>query len=115
MMSGSTGRPNGAGGQSLTVIHFNGAIDAVFARQLDAAFSGTGFCYPSDVGVGPALPDGTFDASGRFHALPRSVKRMIAVNRFHRACLAPTTSMIETSAVAHVTRPNDSGSFMITP
>ena len=35
------------------------------------------------------------------------------MNRFHRGYMAPKTSVIETSSVARVTRPNDSESFML--
>ena len=35
------------------------------------------------------------------------------MNRFHRGYMAPRTSLIETSSVARVTRPNDSESFML--
>lgn len=111
-MSASTDMPNGIGDQSLPVIHFDCASDAVLARQLDAAFTGTGFCYLSGIGVDPALMDGVFDASRRFHALPLATKTAIAMNRFHRGYMAPKTSIIETSTIARVTRPNDSESFM---
>jgi isopenicillin N synthase-like dioxygenase len=56
---------------------------------------------------------GVFAASRRFHALPRPAKDAIAMNRFHRGYMAPKTSLIETSSVAQVTRPNDSESFML--
>jgi len=45
--------------------------------------------------------------------LPRAAKDAIAMNRFHRGYMAPKTSLIETSSVARVTRPNDSESFML--
>ena len=35
------------------------------------------------------------------------------MNGFHRGYMAPKTSVIETSTVARVTRPNDSESFML--
>jgi isopenicillin N synthase-like dioxygenase len=54
-----------------------------------------------------------FEASRRFHAQPRAAKDAIAMNRFHRGYMAPKTSIIETSSVAKVTRPNDSESFML--
>ena len=97
--------------QSLPVISFAGTSDEVLARQLDQAFSGIGFCYFSDIGVDPALVQGVFEASRRFHAQPRAAKDAIAMNRFHRGYMAPKTSIIQTSSVAKVTKPNDSESL----
>jgi isopenicillin N synthase-like dioxygenase len=97
----------------LPVIDFAGASEDEFARLLDAAFTETGFCYFSGIGVDPALVEGVFDASRRFHALPNQAKNALAMNSFHRGYMAPKTSIIGTSTVARVTRPNDSESFML--
>lgn len=97
----------------LPVISFTGAADTDLARQFDQAFRQTGFCYIRDTGVDQTLVDSVFDASRRFHALPRSVKDAIAMNQYHRGYMAPKTSVIETSTVARVTKPNDSESFML--
>ncbi|HQT78640.1 MAG TPA: 2OG-Fe(II) oxygenase family protein [Rhodopila sp.] len=97
----------------LPVIHFAGTSDTDLAGQLDAAFSNTGFCYFTGIGIDAGLVEGVFEASRRFHALPRAAKDAIAMNRFHRGYMAPRTSIIETSSVARVTRPNDSESFML--
>jgi isopenicillin N synthase-like dioxygenase len=97
----------------LPVIDFAGASDELLARQLDTAFIGPGFCYFSNIGVDPALVDAVFAASLRFHALPREAKNTIAMNRFHRGYMAPKTSILESSTVARVSRPNDSESFML--
>ena len=97
----------------LPVIQFGGASEATLARQLDAAFAGIGFCYFKDIGVPHGLVEGVFAASRRFHAQPRQAKDAIAMNQFHRGYMAPKTSIIETSTVAKVTRPNDSESFML--
>jgi isopenicillin N synthase-like dioxygenase len=99
--------------QSLPIIAFAGRSEQTLARQLDQAFSDIGFCYFSDIGVDPAVVDGVFAASRRFHAQPRAAKDAIAMNRFHRGYMAPKTSIIQTSTVAKVTRPNDSESFML--
>ena len=99
--------------QALPVISFAGQSDAELACRLDQAFSTIGFCYFSDIGVDPALVEGVFAASRRFHAQPRAAKDMIAMNCFHRGYMAPKTSIIETSSVAEVTKPNDSESFML--
>ena len=53
-----------------------------------------------------------FDASRRFHALPAIAKQAIAINEFHRGYIAPKSSVIRSSSVARVTRPNASESFM---
>jgi len=89
------------------------AAEVNIGRQLDAAFRGAGFCYFSNTGIDPALIEAVFDASRRFHALPMRTKRAIATNSFHRGYIAPKSSLIETSSVARVTRPNDSDSFML--
>ncbi|MGE0425687.1 MAG: isopenicillin N synthase family dioxygenase [Reyranellaceae bacterium] len=98
---------------TLPIIRFAGADDESLARQLDSAFSNIGFCYFSDIGVDPALVEGVFEASRRFHALPRAAKDAVAMNSFHRGYMAPKTSVIQTSTVAKVTRPNNSESFML--
>jgi isopenicillin N synthase-like dioxygenase len=98
---------------ALPIIDFSESGEDVLARALDQAFSQIGFCYFRGIGVDPALVAGVFDASRRFHAQPRAAKEAIAMNRFHRGYMAPKTSLIETSSVARVTRPNDSESFML--
>jgi isopenicillin N synthase-like dioxygenase len=97
----------------LPIISFANTQDEAIARQLDAAFTETGFCYITEIGVDKTLVDGVFEASRRFHAQPRAAKDAIAMNSFHRGYMAPKTSIIETSSVAKVTRPNDSESFML--
>jgi len=98
---------------TLPIIAFAGRSDEALARQLDQAFSDIGFCYFTDIGVEQGLVDGVFEASRRFHAQPRAAKDATAMNRFHRGYMAPKTSIIQTSTVAKVTRPNDSESFML--
>jgi isopenicillin N synthase-like dioxygenase len=99
--------------QSLPVIDFDDASDEALARQLDQAFSEIGFCYFKGIGVARAVVDGVFEASRRFHAQPRAAKNALAMNKFHRGYMAPKTSIIQTSSVARVTKPNDSESFML--
>jgi isopenicillin N synthase-like dioxygenase len=100
-------------GQTLPIIDFAAADDETLARQLDRAFTDIGFCYFKGIGVDRAVVDGVFEASRRFHAMPRAAKDVIAMNRFHRGYMAPKTSIIQTSSVARVTKPNDSESFML--
>lgn len=82
------------------------------AAALDDAFRRIGFCYIAGAGVDPALVEAVFDSSRRFHALPAEAKQAIAINRFHRGYIAPKSSIIRSSSVARVTRPNLSESFM---
>jgi isopenicillin N synthase-like dioxygenase len=98
----------------LPILSFAGTVaESALAQQLDQAFRETGFCYIRDIGVDQTLVDAVFDASRRFHALPRAAKDLIAMNRYHRGYMAPKSSVIETSTVARVTKPNDSESFML--
>lgn len=83
------------------------------AAELDEIFRTIGFCYIANTGVAPELVDGIFEASRRFHAMPAEAKNAIAINEFHRGYMAPKTSVIVTSSVAKVTKPNNSESFML--
>jgi isopenicillin N synthase-like dioxygenase len=89
------------------------AGEAAIARELDATFSGIGFCYFRNIGVDEDLVRALFDASRRFHAQPDEAKRRLAMNDFHRGYMAPNTSLIVTSSVASVKRPNYSESLML--
>jgi isopenicillin N synthase-like dioxygenase len=99
--------------QSLPIIDLAGATEDVLACQLDQAFTDIGFCYFRGIGVDQMLVTGVFEASKRFHAMPSAKKDAVAMNRFHRGYMASKTSIIQTSSVAKVTRPNDSESFML--
>ena len=92
---------------------FDAAGAERLAGELDRVFSDIGFCYIANTGVPAALIDGVFAASARFHALPRVAKEAIAINDFHRGYMAPKTSLIVTSSVDKVTKPNNSESFML--
>ena len=76
--------------RSLPVIDFAGATDAELAARIDAAFTGIGFCYFAGIGVDPALVDGVFAASRRFHALPRRIKDALAMNADQRLRVPPS-------------------------
>ncbi|MDP3418311.1 isopenicillin N synthase family oxygenase [Falsiroseomonas sp.] len=86
--------------------------DAAIARALDAAFGGIGFAYFANTPISVSQQAAIFQASRRFHALPDAAKRAIDMNGFHRGYMAPKTSVIQTSSVARVTKPNFSESFM---
>src|SRR5262245_18212625 len=98
---------------TLPIIDFTQADEATLARALDTAFSEIGFCYFRGIGVDQTLVDGVFGASRRFHAQTREAQASIAMNTFHRGYMAPKTSIIQTSSVPKVTKPNDSESFML--
>jgi isopenicillin N synthase-like dioxygenase len=107
----------------LPIIDFGGGLGGgtlgdrsrhtALARAMDDAFRDVGFCYFVDTGVPQALMDRVFAASKRFHAMSAERKAAIKINGFHRGYMAPNTSLIETSSVAKVTRPNYSESFML--
>lgn len=83
------------------------------ARELDRSFREIGFCYIANTAVAPTLIDGVLTASRRFHAQTETAKNAIAINEFHRGYIAPKTSVLVTSSVAKVSKPNLSESFMV--
>ncbi len=80
---------------------------------LDAAYSSIGFAYLVNHGVEPETVDGVFAASARFHALPQADKDAIAIGPTHRGYIGMATSVIVTSSVDTVTRPNMSESLIL--
>ena len=82
------------------------------AKALDEALQGVGFCYVSGTGVPRESVAEIFMASKAFHRLPRDAKDALAINEFHRGYIAPASSVIRSSSVAKVSRPNLSDSFM---
>jgi isopenicillin N synthase-like dioxygenase len=98
----------------IPVIDINPSVPAadLAAAFLDA-YGRTGFGYIIGHGIDPALIDGLFDASARFHALPMSQKMQIAVNAAHRGYIPINTSTDVTTTLADVTKPNQSASFMM--
>jgi isopenicillin N synthase-like dioxygenase len=83
------------------------------AQEIDHVYSQVGFAYLANHGIDQALIDGIFQASARFHALPRKEKLKLEINEFHRGFIPINTSTARTSSVAKVTRPNQSESFMM--
>ncbi len=83
------------------------------ATALDEAFSGSGFCQIVNHGVSAAIRADAFSASAAFHALPDAEKLKISMNDAHRGYMIPRSSLIVTSSVDKVTRPNHSESFMM--
>lgn len=83
------------------------------AGALDRAFRDVGFCYVVNAGIDTRLVDAVMAASRSFHGLPLEEKQSVAINAFHRGYMAMSSSLIRTSSVARVTRPNLSESFMV--
>ena len=83
------------------------------AQAIDHAYSQVGFAYLVNHGIPQTLIDDLFEASHRFHALPREAKMAIEINEFHRGFIPINTSTTRTSSVAKVTKPNQSESFMM--
>jgi isopenicillin N synthase-like dioxygenase len=92
---------------------FDEAGSERIARELDRGFREIGFCYISNTGITQTLVDGVIAASRRFHAQDQAAKDAVAINAFHRGYIAAKTSLIVTSSVAKVTKPNVSESFMV--
>lgn len=82
------------------------------ADAMAAAYGKTGFAYVSGHGIPPAVIDALFDASRRFHSLPRAAREAIAVNRHHRGYIASGTATDRASSVEAARRPNLSESFI---
>ncbi len=89
------------------------AGERAVAAELDAIYSTIGFCYFRNIGISPKLTEGLFAASHAFHAQSEAAKRALAMNASHRGYMAPNSSLIVTSSVATVKRPNYSESLMI--
>ena len=83
------------------------------AKEVDFAYSQVGFAYISNHGIGAALIDGIFAASEQFHALSHEEKMKLELNEFHRGFVPINSSIVRTSSVAKITKPNQSESFMI--
>ncbi|MEZ5342525.1 MAG: 2-oxoglutarate and iron-dependent oxygenase domain-containing protein [Acidimicrobiales bacterium] len=77
------------------------------------AYSTVGFAYLINHGIPDELVDGVFEASARFHALPRDAKMAIELDRNHRGFIPINSSTDINSSVDTVTTPNQSESFMM--
>lgn len=89
------------------------APDSEVAGAFLDAYGTLGFGSVIGHGIDRKLIDRVFDASRRFHALPRSEKDAIALNGLHRGFIAIDTATDRTTDLADVTRPNQSESFMM--
>ena len=77
------------------------------------AYGATGFGYIVNHDIDPALIDGVFAASARFHALPQDRKMAVELNHLHRGFIPINTSTDVNSRLADVKKPNQSESFMM--
>lgn len=79
---------------------------------LHDALRGIGFAYITGHGIAEAEIERVREISKTFFALPDAVKRSYALNEAHRGYMIPKSSIIVTSSVAKVTKPNQSESFL---
>ncbi|MAI58548.1 MAG: 2OG-Fe(II) oxygenase [Rhodobacteraceae bacterium] len=77
------------------------------------AYHDFGFAYIVNHGIDPVLVDTVFDASKRFHKLPKAEKMKVALDHKHRGYIAINTSTDVNSKLARVKKPNQSASFMM--
>ena len=87
--------------------------DDEIVRALDEAYSTIGFAYLVNHGVPDDIVDGVFEASRVFHALPQEDKDAIAIGPTHRGYIGMATSVIVTSSVDEVKKPNMSESLIL--
>ena len=87
------------------------ARDAADAALHDA-LKDIGFAYITGHGLAEAQIEQVREVSKTFFALPEVIKRSYALNQAHRGYMIPKSSIIVTSSVATVTKPNQSESFL---
>ena len=98
----------------LSAIHgSDSAAISDLAHQFRDVYGKIGFGYISNHGIPQDLIDGVFQASARFHALPRPQKMDVELNALHRGFIPINTSTDVNSKLADVKRPNQSESFMM--
>ncbi len=81
--------------------------------DLLAAYSNVGFAYLVGHGISEDLIGRVFEASRRFHNMPMAQKLAIELNQIHRGYIPIGTSTDRNSDLAHVTKPNQSASFIM--
>ncbi len=86
---------------------------ATLAEQARSILRDVGFAYVTGHRVPVDLIEKLREESRRFFALPDEDKRAIAINEWHRGYMAPKSSLIVTSSVAKVSKPNQSESLLI--
>lgn len=88
------------------------AVDAL-AGRLRTILEDIGFAYIAGHPVAPGLIDGLRREATAFFAQPMDDKQSIAINAAHRGYMAPNSSLIVTSSVAKISKPNQSESLLI--
>lgn len=86
---------------------------AALADQSRAILRDIGFAYITGHKVPVNLIEAVRDQSRLFFASSAEDKNAIAINDWHRGYMAPNTSVIVTSSVAKVSKPNQSESILI--
>lgn len=86
---------------------------AALADQSRAILHDIGFAYITGHQVPVDLIEAVRDQSKVFFASSDEGKNAIAINDWHRGYMAPNTSVIVTSSVAKVSKPNQSESILI--
>ncbi len=115
---------DGRAGQSIPVVDvaalrrsIDPAADATerkaVVRELGRTLEDVGFVYLSGHGIAPALVEDLRQTADRFHALSDDTKLKLRINDFHRGYIPYRSSIIETSTVAAVSKPNLSTSLMV--
>lgn len=82
------------------------------ANRFRATLVTSGFAYLTGHKITPDLEAGVRHAARRFFSLPMAEKRRLAINEAHRGYMAPNSSLIVTSSVARVSKPNQSESII---
>ena len=83
------------------------------AEQSRAILRDIGFAYVSGHQVPVDLVAAVREEARKFFELPMPEKQAIAINDWHRGYMAPNSSLIVTSSVAKVQKPNQSESLLI--
>ncbi len=83
------------------------------ARALGDTLEHVGFAYITGHAVPAGLVEGLRQEARDFFARPIEEKQAIAINAAHRGYMAPNSSLIVTSSVAKVAKPNQSESILI--
>lgn len=83
------------------------------AAEIGRVYSTVGFGYIVNHGIDPALVEGVFAASARFHALSHQEKMRLEINEHHRGFIPLNTSTDTTTKLENVSKPNQSESFMM--
>lgn len=85
---------------------------AALVTAFGDAYREVGFSYIVNHGIDPALIAELFEASRRFHALPRADKMAIELSPANRGFLPINSSTDVNTTLAEVTAPNQSESFL---